>query len=120
MGSSDLKREALEVLRPRLSMLERMSWTEMDAYGERVEEIVESPSGRRFRVVTGAFWDMEEWGSGMEPYAKAYAPSGWRRWRPYKLWSDRGGPNDAVPGPPPGWRPQRRFLGFRLGRRRRR
>ena len=40
-----MKREALEILRPRLSMLERMSWTEMDAYGERVEEIVESPSG---------------------------------------------------------------------------
>jgi hypothetical protein len=115
MGLADEKREALEILRPRLSMLERMSWTEMDAYGERVE-VVDSPSGRRFRVVTGAFWDMEEWGSGMELYAKAYASSGWRRWRPYQLWSDRGGPDDPVPGPPPDWKPQRRILGVRLRR----
>ena len=111
------EREAKEILRPRLEALERLSWAEMDAYGEK-EETVEAPSGRRFRVVTGAFWDMREWASGMELYAKAYTESGWRSRFPYKLSSSRGGPDDPVPNPPPGWTPERRFLGLRLGRRR--
>jgi hypothetical protein len=61
---------------------------------------VAAPSGRRFRVVTGAFWDMDEWASGMNLYARAYAASGLRRWFPYKLWGARGGPDDPVPEGP--------------------
>jgi hypothetical protein len=95
------KDEAEAILRPRLEALTGLSWIEMDAYGEK-EETVESPSGRRFRVVTGAFWDMDEWASGMELYAKAYPESGRRR--PYTLWASRGGPGDPVPEPPPGRR----------------
>ena len=83
--------EATEIMRSRLAALERLSWAELDAYGER-EETVESPTGRRFRVLTGACWETEEWRSGMELYAKAYATSGWRRNFPYTLSSSRGGP----------------------------
>jgi hypothetical protein len=93
------KDEAESILRPRMEAMTRLSWVELDAYGER-EETVESPSGRRYRVVTGAFWDMEEWASGMELYAKAYPESGRRR-RPYTLWASRGGPDDLVPERPP-------------------
>lgn len=57
--------EAFAILRPRLEALTRLSWLEMDSYGEK-EEADESPSGRNFRVVTRAFWDMDEWASGME------------------------------------------------------
>jgi len=52
------------------------------------------PSGRGLRVVTGAFWDMDEWQSGMNLYAKAYAEAGWRRWFPYRAWRCRGAPGD--------------------------
>jgi hypothetical protein len=119
VSDADEASEATAILRLRLDALERLSWTEMDAYGES-DETVHSPSGRRFRVVTGAFWDMDEWASGMELYAKAYASSGWRRRFPYKLWSSRGGPEDPVPEPPPGWTPERRLGWFCLRRRRRR
>jgi hypothetical protein len=93
------KTEADAILRPRLQALEAMSWDELDRYDEQ-QEVVAAPSGRRFRVVTGAFWDMDEWASGMNLYARAYAASGLRRWFPYKLWGARGGPDDPVPEGP--------------------
>ncbi len=95
------KEEALALLRPRVEAVASLSWEEMDKYGEQ-EEFVRSASGRSFRIVTGAFWDMEEWGSGMEIYAMAYAERGWRKRFPYKEWRVRGGPNDPVLDPPPG------------------
>ena len=107
MGESAERTEALFVLGARVEALAGLSWEELDAYGER-EEWVTCPSGRRLRVVTGAFWDMDEWQSGMELYAKAYAESGWRRRFPYKVWRSRGGPDDLVPVPPAGWRSRRR------------
>jgi hypothetical protein len=115
VADSEESEDAFAILRPRLEALEGLSWAEMDAYGEK-QEFVRSPGGRQFRVVTGAFWDMKEWASGMELYAKAYAESGWRRRFPYKLWVSRGGPDDPVGEPPPEWRPPRRLLGIRLGR----
>jgi hypothetical protein len=39
-----------------------LSWEELDEYGKRVEEVV-TATGRRFRVRSIAFWDMEEWAS---------------------------------------------------------
>ena len=111
------KAEAEAILRPRLDALYAMSWRELDCYGEK-EEVVTTPGGRTFRVVTGAFWDMDEWASGMELYAKAYPESGLRRWFAYKLWGDRGGLDDPVPKPPDGWRPAQRCRRSRLGRRR--
>ena len=115
MAGADEKDEALAILRPRLEALTRMSWLEMDAHGE-MEETVLSPGGRTFRVVTGAFWDMGEWASGMELYAEAYAESGPKSRRPYRLWASRGAPGDPLPEPPPGWKPPRRILGVRVGR----
>jgi hypothetical protein len=109
------KDEALAILGPRLEALTRMSWREMDAYGNQ-EEMVESPSGRTFRVVTGAFWDMDEWASGMELYAEAYTQSGPKSRRPYRLWASRGAPGDPVGEPPPGWKPPRRIFGIRVDR----
>jgi hypothetical protein len=108
------KDDAEAILRPRLDALTRFSWAELDAYGEK-EEIVEAPAGQRFRVVTGAFWDMDEWASGMELYAKAYPELGSRRRRPYTLWAARGGPDDPVPLAPRGWRRGWRVLGVQLG-----
>jgi hypothetical protein len=107
--------EAEAILRDRIEALEGMSWYDLDAFGEK-EEIVESPGGRRFRVVTRAYWDTEEWASGMELDALAYVDAGWRRRFPYRLHSVRGGPNDLVPEPPPDWVPGRWFLGIRLRR----
>jgi hypothetical protein len=78
---ADEKDEALAILGPRLEALTLMSWREMDAYGKQ-EETVKAPSGRTFRVVTAAFWDMDEWASGMELYAEAYSESGPKSLRP--------------------------------------
>lgn len=117
MAERDERAETLRLLEARVDALARLSWEELNVYGER-EEWMACPSGRRLRVVTGAFWDMEEWKSGMELYAKAYARSGWRRRFPYKVWRSRGGPDDLVPSPPAGWRPQRRLFGLRLPQRR--
>ena len=91
--------EAQAILRPRMDILRRMSWEELADFGEQTEHVV-SPSGRRFRVVVGAFWDMAEWESGMELYAKAYGERGLRRRFPYQLCESRGGPGDPVPARP--------------------
>ena len=117
MSSLTEKAEAEAILRPRFDALGAMSWRELDSYGEK-QEIVKTPGGRTFRVVTGAFWDMDEWASGMELYAKAYAESGLRRWFAYRLWGSRGGHDDPVPEPPNGWRPAKRSWRSRIGRRR--
>jgi hypothetical protein len=54
-----------------------LSWEELDAYGKR-EEVVLSPTGRRLRVKSVAFWDMEEWASGIYVIVKVYPTRGWR------------------------------------------
>jgi hypothetical protein len=102
-----MPKEVEIILRQRLDALAALSWPELDSYGER-DEVLTTPSEERYRVVTGAFWDMDEWASGMELYAKAYAGSGLRRRFPYKLWAARGSEEDPVPEPPAGWKPARR------------
>jgi hypothetical protein len=77
----------------------QLSWSELDAYGERTEQGT-APSGRVFRIRSRAYWDMEPWASGIEISVKAYAPGGLRRIRGYKARRTRGGPNDPVPPPP--------------------
>jgi hypothetical protein len=79
--------------------LAAMTWDELDAYGERVENVT-AASGRTFRVKSFAFWDMDEWESGINIVVKAYAPSGLRRLWGYKAWKTRGGPDDLVPHRP--------------------
>jgi len=76
-----------------------LSWDELDAYGER-EETITTPSGGRFRVRSRAFWDMEEWASGMNIHVKVYPASGLRRFLGFKAWRTRGGPDDLVPERP--------------------
>ena len=61
--------ELQEVLRQRVTDMDRLSWDELDAYGERVEEIT-LPSGQEIRVRTKAFWDMEPWQSDMHIVAQ--------------------------------------------------
>jgi hypothetical protein len=98
MKQTEEEREALEILRQRLDKLKRMPWAEVDAYGKRVE-FVESPGGRRFRVVTMAFWDMDAWASDLLLSAKATrGPIYWRR--RYRLFDSRGGPDDPTFEPP--------------------
>ena len=58
------------------------------------------PSGRRFRVKSNVFWDMEAWASGMYVIVKVYAEHGIRRWWPWKEVAVRGGPDDLVPERP--------------------
>lgn len=77
----------------------RLSWQELDTYGERTEQSI-GPSGRVFRVRSRAYWDMEPWASGIEIIVKANAPSGIRRIWGCKARRTRGGPDDPVPPPP--------------------
>jgi hypothetical protein len=78
-----------------------LSWKELDAYGKRVEEVV-SASGRRFRVKSIAFWDMEEWESAMYVIVRVYPIPRWRRFWGYAAVETRGGweDNEAIPERP--------------------
>jgi hypothetical protein len=91
--------EARALARERAEEIAALSWADLDAYGEREEE-VKSPSGRSFRVKSIAFWDMEAWESDMYVIAKVYADHGARRWWPWKAVSFREGPGDPVPDKP--------------------
>ena len=77
----------------------QLSWEELDAYGERTEQIT-APSGSLFRVRSRAYWDMEPWASGIEVSVKAYAAGGMRRIWGNKARRTRGGPDDPVPPSP--------------------
>jgi hypothetical protein len=76
-----------------------LSWEELDAYGKR-EEVVVSPSGGRLRMKSIAFWDMEEWASGMYVIVRVYPRRGWRRIWGYSAVETRGDSNDPVPERP--------------------
>lgn len=86
----DARLEATRLARAKLRELESLSWDELDAYVERVEE-TPSESGRRFRVKSYTFWDMEPWESDMYVKVKVYAPRGLRRLWPYTVVGGRGG-----------------------------
>ncbi|MGI8729908.1 MAG: hypothetical protein ACR2LK_07950 [Solirubrobacteraceae bacterium] len=110
------KAEAEEILWPRLNALEALPWHELDSYGEK-EEVVDAPGGRRFRIVTGAFWDMDEWASGNGALRQGVRRVGFRRLFPYTLWASRVGADDPVPEPPEGWLPEQQIAAFRFRRR---
>ena len=76
-----------------------LSWEELDAYGKRDEQVV-GKSGCVFRVRSHAFWDMDEWASGIQVNVKVYALRGLRSVWPYKASATRGGPSDPVPTRP--------------------
>jgi hypothetical protein len=96
--------EVRQLLRRRVRTLEELSWEELDAYEDRTEEIT-TASGKPYRVVSGAFWDMGEWASALEIFAKAYPARGWRRWFPYTEWTRRKEPSAVAERP--GERPPR-------------
>jgi len=91
--------ESRELVRRKAEEVAALSWDELDAYGKQTNYAT-TPSGQRLRIVTHVYWDMEEWASGIEIDVKAYAARGWRRFRPYKAHSVRGGPDDLVPTRP--------------------
>jgi hypothetical protein len=76
-----------------------LSWEELDACDQTVEEVV-GPSGERYRLSTSVFWDMEPWASGMYVIVKATPTRGWRRYWPFKAVEIRGGPDDLLPDKP--------------------
>ena len=77
----------------------RFRGRELDAYGKRDEQVV-GKSGCVFRVRSHAFWDMDEWASGIQVNVKVYALRGLRSVWPYKASATRGGPSDPVPTRP--------------------
>jgi len=79
--------------------MEALTWEGLDAYGKR-EETVTAPSGAKFRVKSLAYWDMEEWGSGLDIVVKVYTATGLRRFWPYKAYASRGYYDDPVPERP--------------------
>jgi len=97
--ASGVECEGRELARAKAKALAVLSWEELDAYGQRVEEVV-APSGRRFRLTANVFWDMEPWVSGINIIVKAAPMRGWRRFWSQKAVETRGGPDDLVPEQP--------------------
>jgi hypothetical protein len=60
----------------KLRELEALTWEELDSYGKRVE-VAQAQNGRRCRVKSVAFWDMEPWESDMCVIVKVYDPPWW-------------------------------------------
>ncbi|MEX0993656.1 MAG: hypothetical protein WDZ37_06640 [Solirubrobacterales bacterium] len=75
-------------------------WEDLDTYGDQ-EETVALPSGQELRVVSAAFWDMDEWGSAMCIQVSGIIGRGLLEWS-YEVWNERGDPDDDIPPPPPG------------------
>jgi hypothetical protein len=76
-----------------------LSWEELDAYGKQVEDVV-SPTGKRFRVKSIAFWDMDEWESRMYVIVRVYPTPRWHRFWGYSAVETRGDSDDPVPERP--------------------
>ena len=82
----------------KLAELSALSWEELDRYQARAETVTLG-SGRRFRVKSMAYWDMDPWQSDMQISVKVYSARGWRRYWPYKARTIRPGEN--LPESPP-------------------
>jgi hypothetical protein len=97
VGGED--REVQEFVRGRAAEIERLPWVELDSFGKREESFTAS-SGRRYRIVSRAFWDLGDhrWETDMEITVAAYAPGGWHRWWPYRASLVRAGPPEARVG----------------------
>ena len=67
-----------------------LPWDELARFEEQIED-VELPSGRKARVKTLAFWDMDESESDMYVTVRVYSSHGWRRYWPWKAVRVRGG-----------------------------
>jgi len=87
------------LLRDRTEEMYALSLDELNRFGTQTEYVAIGP-GSRYRVVSAAFWDIEEWNSEMCISVRAYAPRGWRRRVPLSEWATRGGPGDPMPDGP--------------------
>jgi hypothetical protein len=92
----DVQSEGRALAGSKAEAVAALSWEELDAYDQTVEEVV-GPSGTQYRLSTSVFWDMEPWASGMYVIVKAAPTRGWRRFWPFKAVEVRGGPDDLVP-----------------------
>jgi hypothetical protein len=101
--------EGRSIAEAKASEIAALSWLELDAFDEQVEDVT-GPSGRSFRIRARTAWDMNEWASGMNIEVKAYAARGLRRYWPHKAWRTRGGADDPVPERPDGVKPGRASL----------
>lgn len=82
--------ETRTLLRDKVTLMERLTWDELDAYGEHVEEVTLS-TGERLRLRSTTYWDMEPWQSDLHIAAKAI-PVARRFWRKsYREHTIRGG-----------------------------
>jgi len=99
--SSSVNDDPRRLAHAKAKEIARLSWEELDAYGERAEELI-TASGRRFRVKSLAFWDLEEWASAMYVVVKVYPSRGLRRFWGYSAVETRGGWDDdeAIPDGP--------------------
>jgi hypothetical protein len=95
----DVENEGRALAASKAEAVAALSWEELDAYDQTVEEVVGS-SGTQYRLSTFVFWDMEPWASGMYVVVKAAPTGGWRRYWPFKAVEVRGGPDDLVPEKP--------------------
>ena len=73
--------EAREIAARKTAELAALQWEALDEYESRDEDVV-SASGRAFRVVSRASWDMDAWQSDMRITVTVYTRSGWRRFFP--------------------------------------
>jgi hypothetical protein len=76
--SSGVVDDPRQLARAKAKEIAGLSWEELDAYGKQVEDVM-SPTGRRFRVKSHAFWDMEAWESGMYVIVRVHPTPRWRR-----------------------------------------
>jgi hypothetical protein len=93
--------EPRRVAEARADEIAALSWEELDAYGDR-EETITACSGDTFRVKSRAYWDMDEWASGMNISVKVYPSKGVRRIWGYNARRTRGSADDPVPKRPTG------------------
>ena len=87
------------VARAKAKEIASLSWEELDAYGKRTEEVV-TPIGRRLRIKSHVFWDMEEWASGIYVIVRVRPGKGWRRFLGESAVETRGDADDPVPARP--------------------
>jgi hypothetical protein len=79
------------VLRDKVTSIERLTWHELDAYGEQDEKVALT-TGEPLRIRSTTYWDMEPWESDLHIAVKGI-PVGWRlrRFLPYREHTIRPG-----------------------------
>jgi hypothetical protein len=100
-GKSEGKAIALQSLHE----LRTWDWNRLDRLTEEpLNQVVHGGSGTQYRLHAYTFWDMEEWGSDLYIKVRVYPPTGWRRFRGYRLTTIKPGeelPRKRPEDPPP-------------------